>query len=340
MSTHQLNVGIAGLGGIGRRRLELIERHENLRLTAVCDKSLADKKLNKRGVKEYSNLDDIFSEELDVLFVCLPNYLAPEVTISGLEKGWHVFCEKPPGRSPEDIARVREVEKCRQGLKLMYGFNHRHHDSVEDALNYMRSGKAGKLINLKGTYGKSRMANDASEWRINRSQSGGGILLDQGIHMVDLMRLFAGEFTDIHSFISDEFWNYDVEDNAYALMKSESGIIAFLHSSATQWKHTFQLCLTFESAKMELSGILSGSMSYAPETLTVINRENDSNSGMEIHRTYRNDNSWWKEVCIFTDAIINNRSIHSGSSLDALKTMELVYRIYRADQEWKSKYNL
>ena len=211
----------------------------------------------------------LLGEALDVLFVCLPNYLAPEVTMAGLERGLHVFCEKPPGRTVADIASVIECERRHPGLKLMYGFNHRYHDSVRDALKLIQSGELGKVINLRGVYGKSKMIRFDSDWRTVRAMSGGGILLDQGIHMVDMMRLFAGEFTEIHSFVSNDYWHHDVEDNAYALMRTADGVVAMLHSSATQWRHRFHLDITLARGMISLAGILSSTKSYGAETITV-----------------------------------------------------------------------
>ena len=150
----------------------------------------------------------------------MPNYMAAKVTVAGLERGLHVFCEKPPGRDVSDIARVREVEAAHPGQKLMYGFNHRYHDSVRDAKRIIESGELGSVIDMRGVYGKSKMIRFDADWRTKRDLAGGGILLDQGIHMVDMMRLFAGEFTDVHSYVTNDYWNHDVVDNAYALMRT------------------------------------------------------------------------------------------------------------------------
>ena len=140
----------------------------------------------------------------------------------------------------KDIEDVISCEKKHPTLKLMYGFNHRYHDSVQDALKILSSGELGSIINIRGVYGKAKMITfNQPDWRTKREISGGGVLLDQGIHMVDLMRLFGGEFIDVYSFISNNHWGYDVEDNAYAIMRSSSGVVAMLNSSATQWRHRF-----------------------------------------------------------------------------------------------------
>ena len=262
-----------------------------------------------------------------------------EVTIAGLERGLHVFCEKPPGRTVSDIRRVIACEKNHPGQKLKYGFNHRYHESVRDALELVEAGAMGRMINLRGVYGKSKLITfDQSDWRTKREIAGGGVLLDQGIHMADLMRLFAGEFHTVHSFVSNEFWNFDVEDNAYALMRSENRVVAMLHSSATQWQHRFRMEMTLEKGALILSGILSGSKSYGNETLTVVRLE-DGPQGVPRENTtqYHEDPSWADEIAEFADCIVSDESVRNGSSEDALRTMELVYRIYDADPEWREK---
>jgi predicted dehydrogenase len=262
-------------------------------------------------------------------------------TIAGLEKGMHVFCEKPPGRDLKDIADVVRTHAKFNKQKLMYGFNHRYHDSVREAMRLIRSNEMGKVINLRGVYGKSVMINFENDWRTQRSVSGGGILLDQGIHLVDLMRLFGGEFIDVKSFISNDFWGHDVEDNAYAIMRTQAGVVGMLHSSATQWRHRFHLEIALEEGTIILSGILSGTKSYGAETITVSRRGmSDKGDPKETTIRYNEDNSWKDEIWEFTESILTDRTIEVGSATDAYKTMELVYKIYCADESWKTKYEL
>ena len=158
-------------------------------------------------------------------------------------------------------------------------------------------------------------------------------MLDQGIHMLDLFRYFCGDFNEIKSFVSNNYWKHNVEDNAYAIMRDEKGRIAMIHSTATQWQHRFKLEITFENGYIELSGILSGSKSYGQEKLKIIPKELNSSVGSlkleEIN--YLNDNSWNDEILDFTDIVLNNKKVVTGNSYDALKVMELVENIYKAD---------
>lgn len=336
-----LKVGIAGYGVVGKRRRSFIDLHPDFETVAVCDKSFKSSGNTDEGVKCFQTYDELLNEDLDVLLVCLTNDVAADVTISGLEKGLHVFCEKPPGRDLNDVKRVIEVEKKNPELRLMYGFNHRYHDSVKKAQEIILSGELGNILNMKGVYGKSQIISFASDWRTKREIAGGGILLDQGIHMVDLMRFFAGEFKEIHSFVDNSYWNHDVEDNAYALMRTEDGKVAFLHSTATQWRHKFHLDINLEKGSIILEGFLSGSKSYGAETIKIVYKADDeSGDPRETSTRYNQDNSWRDEIDCFAESIRTGKETEFGTSKDAFKTMELVYRIYCADEKWKKKFNL
>lgn len=335
-------VGIAGYGIVGKRRHQYISEHPNLCVTAVCDQSLSSDSQVFTGIKYFNNYKDLLNTELDILFVCLPNNIAAEVTIEGLEKGLHVFCEKPPGKDVEDIIKVIESEKKHPSLKLKYGFNHRYHESIRETLKIIQSGELGEVINIRGVYGKSRVIPFSGGWRSKRELAGGGILLDQGIHMVDLMRLFCGEFNEVKSFISNDFWKHDVEDNAYALLKDTKGRVAMLNSTATQWQHKFNLEITLSQGYIELHGILSGSKSYGEEKIVIGKRDEVSDNGQMESKTIKflQDNSWKDEIFEFADAVINNAPIVSGTSKDALETMKLVFKIYYNDSNWRDQFNI
>jgi predicted dehydrogenase len=337
---NKLRVGIAGYGVVGRRRREFIDQNPQFHTVAVSDKCLSPGVMDD-GVHCYSDAIEMMGEELDVLFVSLPNNLAPGITMAGLKKNCHVFCEKPPGRGLQDIVDVINIEKDHPNLKLKYGFNHRYHDSVTEAQKLIESRELGELINLRGVYGKSKIVSFASDWRTRREIAGGGILLDQGIHLLDMMRLFAGDFTDVYSFISNSYWGHDVEDNAYALMRTAGNVVAMVHSSATQWRHQFRLEISLTKGAIVLGGILSGSKSYGDETMTTIFKsEMEGGSPLEKTVRYSIDHSWKDEIDEFVEAILYDKPIVYGNSSDAFKTMELVYRIYCADASWQERFDL
>ena len=343
MTTPVLKVGIAGYGVVGKRRGDCVERHPNLKLIAVCDRVFTSNGVLPSGVAHFRTYQQLLEQDLDVLIVCMTNDIAAEVTQAGLNLGLHVFCEKPPGRDMSDIMDVIATEKKNPNCRLMYGFNHRYHDSVQDALKIIRSGRFGHIINMRGVYGKSKLITfNQADWRAKREIAGGGVLLDQGIHMVDLMRLIAGEFVDVQSFISNGHWGYNVEDNAYALMRTSDGVVAMLNSSATQWRHQFSLDINLQRGGVILRGILTGSKSYGNETMTLVTADPDRDNGdpKEELFEYKDDPSWDLEIADFTQSVLNNEPVQSGTSQDAYQTMKLVYKIYHADPIWRKQFNI
>ena len=331
-----LKVGIIGYGVVGEKRRIFIDQNPHLK--AVC---VSDIKFNKDGtfsdgVKYYNSYRKIFDQDVDIIFISLPNYLAAEVTILGLKNGCHVFCEKPPAKTVEEMKKVIQFSNKYPSLKLKYGFNHRYHDSVKKTREIIDSGDLGEVVSLRGLYGKSSIIPFGSGWRSEKKYSGGGILLDQGIHMLDLVRYFSSDYEEIHSFVTNDYWKHDVEDNAFVLMRNKAGQIASLHSTATQWQHRFRLEIIFEEGLLELSGILSGSKSYGSETLKIIERAEGESTGSQEEKsfTFLNDFSWKDEINEFSDCIVNDKPIENGTKYDALKVMEMIFSIYEADKVW------
>ena len=333
-------VGIVGYGVVGKKRHSVLNKISDFNVTAVSDKNFNDR-IQPKGLSNYLDYKDLInSEEIDVLFVSLPNYFAADATLMALKKGIHVFCEKPPARTLKELYPIKSIING-SNLKLMYGFNHRFHPSVIKAKKIIDEKSLGDVINLKGIYGKSKIISfNQTDWRTNREMSGGGILLDQGIHMLDLMNYFVGGFNKIFSIIKNSFWNFDVEDNAFVLMENNNGVVAQFHSSATQWRHIFNLEITLERGSILLRGILSSSKSYGKETLKIIfsDPDNDKGDPREEVLSFDEDTSWDLEVLSFTEAIRNSANITSGSIDQAIEIMNLIEKIYKSDPKWKEKY--
>ncbi len=338
-----MRVGIAGYGVVGKKRYSSIIKNSSFRVTDISEVNPIARDKIPDGVNVFDNYQDlILKADLDIVFISLPNKYASDAVSLSLKKGLDVFCEKPPARTLEELLKVKKIYEKYPSQKLMYGFNHRFHLSVEEAKSIIDSNIYGNVINLKGVYGKSQMISfNQTDWRTKREESGGGILLDQGIHMLDLIRYLSGEdFSKVFSFIDNAFWNYDVEDNAYILMQSPNGVVAQVHSSATQWRHIFNLEITLQKGSLILGGLLTGSKSYGDETLRIItsNPEKDKGNPKESTKKYNEDVSWDNEIKYFFNCLANNLEIERGSIEDAIETMKLVETIYKADPEWKKKY--
>ena len=328
-----IKCGIIGFGYMGEIRRQVLEQLNNVKLTLICDAD-KNKLLHEKEIEVSRDPMKIINSDVDAVFVCTPNHLIPDLTIKCLERGKHVFVEKPPGKTLEDIKRMRNAEIKNIGTKLMFGFNHRYHPGVMKAKAIVDSGQMGKIVSLRGLYGKSGGKNYSQSWRNDIKISGGGILLDQGIHMLDIFNYFLGNFKSIKSFLSNCQWGFEVEDNAVVILKNEMEQLALLHSSATFWKHMFQLNIIMEKGYLNLDGLLSKSGSYGRETLIIGRRQFEDEAeavGNPSEETiyFDNDLSWNLEVEKFLNYIVNDNPVTESNSQDAYNAMELVHRCYQ-----------
>ena len=199
-----------------------------------------------------------------------------------------------------------------------------------------KTAKYGKLINLKGLYGKSKIISFDNQWRSKKSIAGGGILLDQGIHMLDLMRYFSGDFKEIKSLVSNDYWKHKVEDNAYIIMRSVNKVVAMIHSTATQWQHQFRVEITLEKALISLTGILSGSKTYGQEKIEI--QPKFSKKKKSKIMKFKNDLSWEREIKEYINCYKFNKKIRNGTIQDSINVMKMIDNIYKSDAVWRKKF--
>ena len=273
------------------------------------------------------------------MFVCTPNRFIPEVVSAALDAGKHVFCEKPPGRTVADIEHIVAAERRNPGLTLKFGFNHRYHFGIMEAKKIVDERKYGDVLWLRGVYGKAEYSAYPTAWRTDPTLSGGGILLDQGIHMLDLFRHFCGEFTEIKSMVRSDSPDNPLEDNAFALLRTGDGRVAMIHSSSTQWKHRFTLEIYLDDGYVIVDGQPSTSRSFRDEWLIESRRGLGFAVGNPPEQaTFCNtDPSWELELAEFVDCIRTGRPVRNGDSRDALETMRLVHGIYEADEPFAQR---
>lgn len=330
----QIKLGIAGYGKMGRIREETINDSSESSLHGIFDRNQENINTN---TPVYDSYEELLDSEIEGVFISTYVNVAAEYVLRALKKGKHVFCEKPPSMNKDELLEIEEFQ-ADSNLILKYGFNHRFHYSVMEAKNLIETGEMGRLLWMRGVYGKAGSLDFKKNWRNYSKYAGGGILMDQGIHMLDLFRFLSGqEFSCLASYLDTIFWKVENEDNAFVILKSGSGTIATLHSTANQWRHKFLLEMTFENGYINLDGILSSTGSYAPEKLIYSYRkEEDIEKGMgrplETSSTYEVDNSWKYELEEFLGAIRGEGKIKSGTLQDAYSVMELVEEIYKLNQ--------
>jgi len=322
-------VGIIGYGKMGHIRHKAIDEVGKAEVIALSEPT---KGSDYRGISNFTNDKIIHDPSIDAIIICTPNYLNKPLTIKALNANKHVFCEKPPAFTGADIIEIREVE-ARSGKKLMYGFNHRHHDSIKRMKELIDNESYGKVLWLRGRYGKSVTEDFFHQWRAKKKLSGGGILLDQGIHMLDLFLYLSGDFDVVKAEISNLYWKMDVEDNIFVILKdSKSGRVASLHTTMTQWRHLFSLEIFMEKGYMVLNGLITSSNSYGEEVLSVAKNRSVAPVATwkdEVKTQYLTNNSWRYEMEHFFNAIEKNTPITMGNSEDALALMKIIDEIYK-----------
>lgn len=337
-----LKIGLIGLGKMGGIRYREFQNHPQTTVThgADPDTSLS---AGYPDVACSTDLADVIHSDVDAIVVATPNHITPTTIVSALDAGKHVFSEKPPGRTLEDIEKIIEAEKRNPGLKLKFGFNHRYHAGIQEAKRIIDSGRLGHILWLRGIYGKAGHLGFEDTWRSSRETAGGGVLLDQGIHMLDLFRFFCGDFVEIKSMVSTSFWDIDVEDNAFALLRDAKGRTAMLHASSTHWKHRFSLEIYLSEGYLSVNGILSSTRSYGDETISVARHTFSEHIPVgkptEEMIYFDTDPSWELEIKDFVDCILNDTPVTSGTSDDAIKAMQMVFAIYNDDERFQKTGN-
>ena len=312
---------------MGQIRHQVISAFEDVQVQSIYDPEKVDTEIEKA-----QNSDQIIENpEIDAVFTCTPNYLNKPLTIQSLKAGKHVFCEKPPGFTAKDIEEIRAVEK-ESGKVLMYGFNHRHHASIKYMKKLVDDKEFGKILWMRGRYGKSVDETFYDNWRAKKELAGGGILIDQGIHMLDLLLHLGGNFDNVHASVSNLYWNLNVEDNVFATLENtKTGLAASLHSTMTQWRHLVSLEVFLEKGYLVLNGLKTSSNSYGEEILTIAKNRSTAPVATwkdEKNITYHTDKSWESELTEFFSAIKSNREVKLGNSSDALKLMKIIDKIY------------
>ena len=320
-------VGIIGYGKMGQIRHQVISAFEDVQVQSIYDPEKVDTEIEKAQ----SSDQIIENPEIDAVFTCTPNYLNKPLTIQSLKAGKHVFCEKPPGFTAKDIEEIRAVEK-ESGKVLMYGFNHRHHASIKYMKKLVDDKEFGKILWMRGRYGKSVDETFYDNWRAKKELAGGGILIDQGIHMLDLFLHLGGNFDNVHASVSNLYWNLNVEDNVFATLENtKTGLAASLHSTMTQWRHLVSLEVFLEKGYLVLNGLKTSSNAYGEEILTIAKNRSTAPAATwkdEKNITYHTDKSWESELTEFFSAIKSNREVKLGNSSDALKLMKIIDKIY------------
>jgi len=318
------SVAIIGCGLIGARRAQsLVDCHVRVCCDPVRERAEelaarfgADASTDWRAAARHA--------EIDIAIVATShNHLAP-IAEAAAGAGKHVLIEKPGARRSVELDPVLR-EARRTGVAVRVGFNHRYHRALQKAREIFASGEMGQMMFVRGRYGHGGRIGYEKEWRADPEVSGGGELLDQGIHLIDLSRWFLGDFTRVEGRLATYFWNMPVEDNAFLTLISADGQTAFLHASWSEWKNLFSLEIYGRRGKLEISG-LGGS--YGVERLAYYKMSPAMGPPeTTIWEFPMSDNSWSLEFAEFLEDIRLGRDPVPGIA-DAQAALRIVEQVY------------
>ncbi|HKC60330.1 MAG TPA: Gfo/Idh/MocA family oxidoreductase [Myxococcales bacterium] len=318
-----MRVGILGCGLIGGKRAAALGEDT---LTAVCDRDAARAHAlaARTGARPCGSPAELFGLCDAVVVATTNDQLAP-LAAQALEAGKHVLVEKPAARNAAELKPVIALA-ARSGRVVKVGFNHRFHPAAIRAREILDAGDCGPVMFVRGRYGHGGRVGYDREWRADPVVAGGGELIDQGVHLIDLARWYlGGEFARVSAQTATFFWKMPVEDNAFLTLTTASGQIAHLHASCTEWKNLFSFEIYCRVAKLHLEG-LGGS--YGLERLHHHRMRPEMGPPETVIHEYPGpDQSWALEWHDFSRAAITGGAVR-GDLGDALAALRIVDEVY------------
>jgi predicted dehydrogenase len=322
-----MRVAIVGCGLIGQKRARCLG---DSRLVAVADTDLTRARqiaVQFPGCAASGDWESIVRRDnIDLIIVATTNQMLASITAAAARQGKHVLVEKPAARNPAELRPVIEAVG-RANVMVKVGFNHRFHPAFVKARALFDAGELGPLMYIRARYGHGGRLGYEREWRADPAIAGGGELLDQGVHLIDLARWFAGDVVEVAGHVGTFFWDMPVEDNGFLLLKTADGPVAWLHASCTEWKNLFCFEIFGRRGKLQIDG-LGGS--YGVERLAFFRMRPDMGPPETTSWEYPGeDQSWRTEFSHFIDCIQQRRQ-PSGTLEDALAALEVVERAYKS----------
>lgn len=318
-----LNIGIIGCGLIGAKRAACCIAPHRVAAVADLDPVRAAALAEKTGARvESDGLRLCRAKDVDAVIVATAHDRLAEFSRAALEAGKHVLVEKPGARRAEELDAVAEAA-LRAGRVVRVGYNHRFHPALQKARAIFESGALGPLMFMRGRYGHGGRIGYEKEWRANEAISGGGEAIDQGVHLIDLARWFLGEFPHVQGYAPTYYWDMQVEDNAFMLLRTAQGQAAFLHATWTEWKNLFSLEIYGRVGKLQVDG-LGGS--YGPERLTYYKMLPQMGPPEIEQWEFPGDASWAVEFEHFLRAI-RGEPAQGATLADAQATLRIAQRI-------------
>ena len=317
-----------GCGVIGRKRVAALRGLAPViyacDVDAACADALARQAGDCRAVTDYH--EALADPRVDAVIVSTRNAPLAPIALAAVRQGKHVLVEKPGALNAAQLRTIAAAARS-TGAKVRVGYNHRFHPAVQKARELVEAGALGALMFLRARYGHGGRIGYDREWRADPAQSGGGELIDQGVHLIDLAGWFLGSFATVDGHATTSYWDMPVDDNAFLSLRTAQNQTAWLQVSCTEWKNLFSLELYGRDAKLAIDG-LGGS--YGVERLAYYKMLPEMGPPETTIWEYpRGDGSWALELQAFLDDIRLDRGPEPGLT-EAITTLDIVETIYRA----------
>jgi predicted dehydrogenase len=327
-------VAIIGCGLVGEKRVKLLPPGA---VTVACDLNLDRAKKVAALIPGCQPTDSVeltvSSPNVDCVMIATINASLAPLARQAMAAGKHVLVEKPGAITAGEIEELVEVSK-RTGALYRIGYNHRYHPAFLKAREIFESGALGPMMFVRGRYGQGGRLGYEKEWRADPKLSGGGELIDQGVHLIDLAGVFLGEFTQADGHVATYFWNMPVDDNAFMSLRNADGKTAWLHASCTEWKNMFSLEIYGRDGKLQIDGL---GRSYGVERLTFYKMLPQMGPPeTSVWEFPGEDNSWQIEMSEFFEDIRLKRTPVPGLK-EAKAVLRVVEELYKKAESGKRK---
>ncbi len=326
-SSEQPQFAVIGCGLIGRKRVTALGPNPPLLYTCDLDPArAADLAKLAPGCTATTDYHVALADaRVTAVIVSTLNASLAPIALAAVRAGKHVLVEKPGALNAAQLRTLREAARS-TGTRVRLGYNHRFHPALRKARALVDSGVMGPMMFLRARYGHGGRKGYDREWRADPALSGGGELIDQGVHLIDLAGWFLGEFSTVEGHATTSFWDMTVDDNAFLSLRTATGQTAWLHVSCSEWKNLFSLELYGRDAKIAIDG-LGGS--YGQEKLTFYKMLPQMGPPeTTVFEFPGADDSWAAETRAFADDIRQNREPSPGLT-ESIRTLEIVEEIYR-----------
>jgi UDP-N-acetyl-2-amino-2-deoxyglucuronate dehydrogenase len=331
-----LRAAVIGLGDISNIHIPAIQANPDVKLVAVCDldEALKTKVPDVNFYTDYGTM--LETEELDCVHICLPHYLHYPATKACVEKGVHVFQEKPLGLNLEESLALAKLEDEHKDVKICICLQNRFNESFEKLQELASSGQYGEVTGIKGlvAWSRDKAYYDAKPWRGKMDLAGGGVMINQALHTLDLMQLLGGEIESVKGSI-DQLLDYEieVEDTATAKISFKNGARGlFFATNANAKNSSVELQVIFER----------GTFTIKDSILTFTNQDGEKEQLIEDTKMpgtkFYYGASHVKLINLFYRSIINGSDDYVHVK-DALASMELIEGI-RQSSELKKEVKL